>query len=575
MIARGLRRSRVLATVAVLLPAIPLLAAIPQERTLELDSTARPLSDAAIRESIRSLERETSELLADEPSVAAQRQVRRLAIALLAAPEASPVARLAGLRLAEARRALDRAIATILRSDVDPAVRRGNDFARLLLSRFIEIDPASLGEAARGRDADLDAALATTFAPLLEAMLAEEGGTPKSHWPQLDAGAARAGTSRPSTPSPTGRDRGTAGEDAAESDGDADVAPTTTMDSMRMFEERANELAAVEIHRELRALRATLRNSHRRAASRWSRAIEESSEGERDLALAAALAAEASHAADLERLILLSRLVESVGAVDRRAMQPAAMRVRAIAAPLSQPLARPQAMREIDRLLASQPLRPVPFEPALRDPAQPLPEPIASARAAIADRLEAQRRAWIAAWTADRQPEIDSSAQSTRLLRELLQIASSGEASSPRGSAGTRLAKWAGVLVPPEAIDASIGALAPRVALALDAWLRGDLPATRRHLEGWRRVQPFAAVAIAIDAAIGPDLATLRGGAIGAIECLAIAPDRTAFMVDRRRDLAELSLLAAEFRHAERSGDRELAERLREEMERRVATLVE
>lgn len=170
---------------------------------------------------------------------------------------------------------------------------------------------------------------------------------------------------------------------------------------------------------------------------------------------------------------------------------------------------------------------------------------------------------------------MDSSAQSTRLLRELLQIAASGEAASPRGSAGSRIARWAGVLVSPEAIDASIAALAPRVALALEAWLRGDLPATRRHLEGWRRVQPFAAIAIAIDEAIGTELETLPAGAIGAIECLAIPPDRSAFMLDRRRELAELSLLAAEFRHAERSGDRELADRLRGEMERRIATLFE
>ena len=46
-------------------------------------------------------------------------------------------------------------------------------------------------------------------------------------------------------------------------------------------------------------------------------------------------------------------------------------------------------------------------------------------------------------------------------------------------------------------------------------------------------------------------------------------------MVDRRRELAELSLLAAAFRHAEGSGDRAQAERLRGEMERRLGTLFE
>lgn len=582
MTSRAEQLARWVGVVAAILFAAPLLAADPPQPTLDLDPTPRVPIDAATRDTLLAIERETSELLADEPSVASRRQVRRLAIALLAAPEATPVARLAGLRLAASRRELDRAIARIHRDDVDPADRRRVDYARLLLARFAESDPARLREAAKGRDADLDAALASILSPLLEALLADAGGEPRSHWPSVDAGPVPAGDPRETTD-----DAATAHSDAAiasdgdsegaESDGDGDTGreQTRLLDSMRAFEQRADALAAIEIHRELRALRATLRNSHRRATARWSRTIEEASGDERDLAIAAAIAAASSHAADLERLILLSRLVDSVGAIDRRAMQPAAMRARAIAAPLSQALARPQAVREIDRLLASQPLRPVPFEAELRDSSQPLPEPIASSRTAIADRLDAQRRGWIAAWTADRAAEMDSNAQSTRLLRELLQIAASGEAASPRGSAGSRLAKWAGVLVAPEAIDGSIAALAPRVALALDAWLRGDLPATRRHLEGWRRVQPFAAIAIALDEAIGARLASLPDGAIGAIECLAIPPDRTAFMGDRRRELAELSLLAAAFRHAEGSGDRAQAERLRGEMERRLGTLFE
>ena len=582
MTSRAEQLARWVGVVAAILFAAPLLAADPPQPTLDLDPTPRVPIDAATRDTLLAIERETSELLADEPSVASRRQVRRLAIALLAAPEATPVARLAGLRLAASRRELDRAIARIHRDDVDPADRRRVDYARLLLARFAESDPARLREAAKGRDADIDAALASILSPLLEALLADAGGEPRSHWPSVDAGPVPAGDPRETTD-----DAATAHSDAAiasdgdsegaESDGDGDTGreQTRLLDSMRAFEQRADALAAIEIHRELRALRATLRNSHRRATARWSRTIEEASGDERDLAIAAAIAAASSHAADLERLILLSRLVDSVGAIDRRAMQPAAMRARAIAAPLSQALARPQAVREIDRLLASQPLRPVPFEAELRDSSQPLPEPIASSRTAIADRLDAQRRGWIAAWTADRAAEMDSNAQSTRLLRELLQIAASGEAASPRGSAGSRLAKWAGVLVAPEAVDASITALAPRVALALDAWLRGDLPATRRHLEGWRRVQPFAAIAIALDEAIGARLASLPDGAIGAIECLAIPPDRTAFMGDRSRELAELSLLAAAFRHAEGSGDRAQAERLRGEMEHRLGTLFE
>lgn len=563
MNARAVRAaSPALVALLALLIAVASVHASPQDHPLDLDATPGSGSRAVLRDTIASLEQEALELRAEDPSVAARRRLRQVAIVLLSAPDHAPIAQLAGLRLADSRREIDRAIASVHRAEVAPADRRAVEYARLLLARFEAIDLARLADAARARIADLDAALAETLAPLLSALLAESGGEPEGHWPTSASAAV--------TPDPS-LSR-TAEETIAPSD---DPSPASTRQAaMRALQIRAEALAAVEIHRELRALRATLRQSHQRASARWRRSIEESSGEEQDLAIAAAIAAEASHAADLERLVLLSRLVESVGTIDRRAMQPAALRARAIAAPLSQPLQRPQAVREIDRLLTQQPLQPVPFEAMLGEATQPLPEPISTARSSIVARLTAQRRRWIAAWTQEKDRDAEAVEQSVRLLREMLGIADAGVTSAMEGSAGSRLARWAAVLVVPEAVDGAIASLSPRVALALDAWLRGDLPATARHLEGWRRAQPFAAIAIAIDDAIGPRLAELRGGAIGAIECLAIPPDSTAFMIDRRRELAELSLLAAELRHASATSDVERSDRLRSELERRVESLL-
>ena len=252
MTSRAEQLARWVGVVAAILFAAPLLAADPPQPTLDLDPTPRVPIDAATRDTLLAIERETSELLADEPSVASRRQVRRLAIALLAAPEATPVARLAGLRLAASRRELDRAIARIHRDDVDPADRRRVDYARLLLARFAESDPARLREAAKGRDADLDAALASILSPLLEALLADAGGEPRSHWPSVDAGPVPAGDPRETTD-----DAATAHSDAAiasdgdsegaESDGDGDTGreQTRLLDSMRAFEQRADALAAI------------------------------------------------------------------------------------------------------------------------------------------------------------------------------------------------------------------------------------------------------------------------------------------------------------------------------------------
>ncbi|MFZ9692476.1 MAG: hypothetical protein ACO3EP_10575 [Phycisphaerales bacterium] len=555
-------RSTLLAIVAAL-AAHPAAAAIPAsiQDTLDLEADPRLGPQIVLRDTIAALEREAADLGAEDPAIAARRRLRLVGVALLSAPGHAPIAHLAGLRLAESRRELDRAIARIHRSDVAASDRRGVDYARLLLARFAEVDLGRIAEASASPTADLDAALADALAPLLGALLAESGGDAANHWPTI-AGVPIAKVA------PTGSNDSSL--DAIE-----DPSPESRRPSaMHALDARADALATIEIHRELRALRATLRQSHQRASARWRRSIEESAGAERDLAISAAIAAAASHAADLERLVLLSRLLDSVAAIDRRAMQPAALRARAIAAPLSQPLQRPQAARDIDRLLAQQPLQPVPFEAMLGDTTQPLPEPISTARSSIATRLGAQRRRWIAAWTQGKDQDAEAIEQSVRLLREMLGIADSGVASASEGSAGSRLARWAAVLVVPEAVDGAIASLAPRVALALDAWLRGDLPATARHLEGWRRAQPFAALAVAIDDAIGPQLAELRGGAIGVIECLAIPPDSTAFMIDRRRDLAELSLLAAELRRASTLGDSDRSDRLRSELERRVEALL-
>jgi len=251
--------------------------------------------------------------------------------------------------------------------------------------------------------------------------------------------------------------------------------------------------------------------------------------------------------------------VDRIAGLEPRKAVDAAIRARDLAAPLVEPLKRSAAAERIDATLDASPLR-----LGVLDADGTGPEPVAALR----DRLDERRRRWIEAWTAGDQRLAASIESEHAVLEELLAIVGPVEEirSGAGDSPGRRVAPWAAWWVRPEAIDAAIGTLAPRLALATTAWLRGDLPAARRSLQAIRETMPIVAFAIEVDRTIGSRLAPLSGGALGVVESLALPPGPEAWFPLPRRDLARLSLLEFERRAALAEGRDADAERLRLEI---------
>lgn len=529
--------------IALDLDALPIAEAGPANRRLE----------ASIREELQSLAQES-----DGPELLPRRRLRELAAALLASP--NPEARLAGWRLARIRLAVDRFIEQVHRPEIPAAERRQVEWQRVLLRRFAEPTAERVYELAASEDRHdherLDEELAWRIAPLLEALAGEPDRMPPSHWPSKR---------RPSATSPR-----------RVLDADAEAADQE-IDALAAWNAEAERLAGLPLRRELLAVRATLRKQQKLAEARRRAANRDEGDGGDEVPVdrAAALAAAAAHAADLERLVELSTLVDRVAAIDRRAAPVAATKVRGLAAPLAEPLQRPQAVRQIDRLLATEPLRLLPGEPALRDPEAALPDPIAGRRDEIVPSIDLARREWVDAWIRGDDGTADAVASSIRTLRRLLALAAAAPSTAVEGSPGRRLERWAAWIVPAEAIDGTITTLPPRLALALEAWQRRDLATANQRMQEWERQAPLTATALSLDQALGPALTPLAGGAVGDLECLVTVPGGSALLPGGRRVLAELGLLRHELDLAEREGRREDAERFRAQLSARVAVVAE
>lgn len=321
----------------------------------------------------------------------------------------------------------------------------------------------------------------------------------------------------------------------------------------------ASRIAERPIRRELQATRTTLRRRAIEAESRWISTFADRP-GASGVDRAAARAAGLAHIADLERLEGLSRLADRVGDLEPRASVAAATRARDLASPLVEPLKRAEARERIDATLAASPLRPTSLDGGT--------PPLAEADA-LRSRLEGLRRDWIAAWIDGDAGTTSKIESEVGVLRDLLAISAKVVAlgtDATGGSLGRQVVPWGAWWVRPDAIDAAVGTLAPRVGLATAAWLRGDLAGAERSLVAIGETMPVAAFAIEVDVSIGSALAPLATGALGVVESLALPPREVSWFPLPRRDLARLSLLEFERRAAMAAGRESDADGLRLEI---------
>jgi hypothetical protein len=133
-----------------------------------------------VQEEIRSLEAESAGLEGREATILAARiAVRRIAFDLLARGGAEPLDRsvtaMEGLRLADLRRSLDVALAREFDGNAPPRPMRSRDRIERGLARFVEVAPRAMATPGLGETVALDAALATSLRPLVDALAVMSG----------------------------------------------------------------------------------------------------------------------------------------------------------------------------------------------------------------------------------------------------------------------------------------------------------------------------------------------------------------------------------------------------------------
>lgn len=344
-----------------------------------------------------------------------------------------------------------------------------------------------------------------------------------------------------------------------------------------------NELrrrSGVEVDPSLRPIRATLRQrlaTEEALASRRLATRTPSDPSLEERELAASIAAMRPLRADLARVDAASAWLDRIRVDSPRLANAAGRRLRRLAADLNTTEARIAAARAIDRLLRESPLAPMPHETALLQGSGAVPRELASVRGDVAAALVKQRWAWLEAWSAERDAEADSIWRSVAALRAILDVAFALPvvAAEEEVPLARRVARWAAWSVDPSVIAAAVSALGPRVRLALHAWLRGELDAVARHLDGWRREAPLALAAIELDAAIGAGLAPLADGVRGAVESAAIGPARDAFLAGSRPLLARISGGLLELEAARGAGAATEVERISRQVDADLALLLE
>jgi hypothetical protein len=185
------------------LAAPPTLPALPEDNAVT--RMAR-----TVQEEIRSLEAELTDAEGREATVLSARiALRTMAFDLLARGGVEPLERssaaMEGLRLADLRRSLDVALAREFSGDASPRPLRSRDRIVRGLERFAEIAPRAMAAPGLGETGPLDAAIATSLRPLVDAMAVmsglEGGESLGTGWPAIGSRAVEDG---PDAALPTG-----------------------------------------------------------------------------------------------------------------------------------------------------------------------------------------------------------------------------------------------------------------------------------------------------------------------------------------------------------------------------------
>ena len=329
----------------------------------------------------------------------------------------------------------------------------------------------------------------------------------------------------------------------------------------RMIAYRQLERAALA--RELRVVHRRLDDRYRaseRALLAAIPAVTTSPDAFSDPALVSVVADHKQYLEDLKRLQKLPKWVNAISRIQPRAAGAFSGQVRRLSQWLLDPNRRPDAIRVLDRFERQlQAYYPLPFEEALRRGEEEAVIATGGLHLRFADTIDRQRRRWAEAWAAGGGPDADDR---MALLLQLTQTMADTVEVLRLGGDGLLLNRWAAWELAAEGTAKSASDLPNRLKLATAAAIDDDPEGLQRQLDRIGAEAPPAMLMGRLTALLADELNGLPSDALSIMGQSVGPPPPGAWMLDRRREIADLCRYAMEHDYARSRGSDDLADRL-------------
>lgn len=502
------------------------------------------------------------------------------------------ISALFGFRLAHSRGEMD-ALLIGMHRELDRKVRQGDSdmtpeaAALAALNRFNDA-AIDLARSIRTVEAgQLDRALAEIFAPLAEAVTPFAGAEPVNHWPPRTAVRAdatmtgEADQPRPAQPPVDASDEIRRCLAAAELDdelrralGEALLAleaaargegpPEPAKDAQAAREAIGNLLAAcegmiayrrlgkVEPPRDLRAIVNRLEAGYQTAEKALLAQIErlaDDPDALTDPAFASLLADQARYLADLKRVRDLPARINLISRIDPSAAGPFENRMRKMSQWLLDPNRRANAARTMDEFPRQAAMfYPMPFEAELAAADSTAITATGGLNRELLDLILFTRRQWAQDWAMGEESE--QAARRLLLLHRLTRTMVESAELLGGGGEAEILNRWAAWEIPKGLLKRSALDLPNRLKLATAAATQGDDASLAAELDQIDREAAMTRLVGRLAIVFADALQPLPDGVAGVLGQVLFPPTEEAWMIEHRRDLAELCRYTTEAHHA-------------------------
>lgn len=450
--------------------------------------------------------------------------------------------------------------------DVDRRLRAGGeDEDRLLHRRFRS---AAAGAAAL----DPEATATTTVLATMDALVTDEGSVLRRRIEVLELAVAIATDLESIAVGPARRDADT---EALAGLLESTLAKPLDEGTILLLGRQASTTALVvngavvdvdAIDRDLRTAARAIQQRHRRivrSAIAAMLAVGDDPSALGDPDTVGALQALEGSIRDLDRLRTADRLASRLTAIRPGAVREFRQRIREWCRMLGRDATQAEGAAAIDTLVSDlDRFVPLPAESWLAAGGPVVVERTGGRGRDLLDRMTETRRRW-----ADEvfHGELAGPARAdlVRLARlgELLMAMDAvlAERDGELDDGLDRCDRWGGWFVAAERLSWTTRQLAPSLRLAVIAAVEGDETRLERDLDRLSEQAPPAMVIAWLASRVGPPLAEATSGSIGAIAASALPPDRRAWGLEHRAELARICRGFAEIEAARGRGDEESA----------------